>query len=358
MRAHNFGAGPAAIPESVLQDLQAALWDWQGQGAGIAELNHRSPAVMDMLAETEVLLREALSIPKNYQIILTPIPARAHFGLLAQNLALPAQIAQYVDSGHWAKLAIAEASKHVTVNIAASGTTTSYPARNTWQIDPHAAYLHLTDNETIEGLSCHESLTGMTVPVVADMTSSLLTRTLNIEDYGMIYASAQKNLGLAGLCVIIIRDDLLARRGDEHLPSACHYATLAKQHSLNHTPPVVACYALNRTLHWLKAEGGVKEMERRLLQKAKLIYDAIAAFPDFYRNSIEVNARSNLNVICDLPTPELTQTFVEQAKAANFIGLKGHGARGGLRISLYNGVSVESAQALQAFMLAFAKQCA
>lgn len=358
MRAHNFGAGPAAMPETVLQDLQTALWDWQGQGAGIAELNHRSAAVMEMLAETEALLRETLFIPVNYQIILTPIPARAHFGLLAQNLTLPKQMAQYIDSGHWAKLAMAEASKFVEVNVAAKGTPLSYPSRDTWQINPQAAYLHLTDNETIEGLSSHHPLETISVPVVADMTSSLLTRQLNIENYGMIYASAQKNLGLAGLCVLIIREDLLTRVSHEHMPSACHYASLAEHRSLSHTPPVIACYALNRTLHWLKGEGGVKAMEQRLLLKAKLIYDVIGAYPHFYRNDIELSSRSNLNIICDLPSDELTQTFLAQAKANHLIGLKGHGSRGGLRISLYNGVTVESAEVLQQFMQTFANQFA
>ncbi len=357
MRVYNFGAGPAAIPEPVLRDLQTALWDWEGTGAGIAEINHRSDAVLSMLAQTEQLLRDALTIPDNYQIILTPIPARAHFGLLAMNLAKPQALAQYIDSGHWAQLAMKEAKKYCQVSIAATASATDYrcyPARATWQVDNQAAYLHITDNETIEGLACHERLTGTEVPIVADMTSSLLTRPLSINDYGMIYASAQKNLGMAGLCVIIIRDDLLTRVDETKLPSACHYATLAKQHSLNHTPPVFACYALNRTLHWLKAEGGVDVMVARLHEKAKLIYDLFDKCPQFYRNSIAPTSRSLLNIVCDLPSAVLTQEFLKATDDQGMIGLKGHGSRGGLRISLYNAVSVEATQRLAAFMQDFA----
>lgn len=359
MRSYNFGAGPAALPEPVIRDLQEALWDWQGQGAGIAELNHRDPALMAMMAETELLLKDVLAIPENYHIVLTPIPARAHFGLLAQNLANPGQVANYIDSGHWAQLAMHEARKYVNVAIAASSADQNYdvfPARATWQINAHAAYLHLTDNETISGVACHESLAGLPIPVVADMTSSLLMRELNIADYGMIYAGAQKNLGLSGLCVLIIRDDLLTRVDDSHIPSACHYATLAKQHSLNHTPPVLACYALNRMLHWVKAEGGVKLMERRAHDKAALIYQVLDEFPDFYRHTIDHASRSLVNITCDLPSKELTQQFLDTAKEANLIGLKGHSSRGGLRISLYNAISMDVAMVLQSFMRIFAEQ--
>lgn len=355
-RLDNFGAGPAAIPLPVLNALQSALVDWQGQGAGIAELNHRGPAIMDMLAETERLLIQALAIPNGYRIILTPLPARAHFGLIAMNCAKPGQRVSYIDSGHWATLAMQEAAKFADVHVAASAKADHYrhfPARESWAIDDKAAYLHITDNETIEGLSCYDSVAGLKVPVICDMTSSLMTRPLAIQDYGMIYASAQKNLGLAGLCVLIIREDLLERVDVSGLPTACHYGSLAKAQSLYHTPPVFACYALNQTLHWLLAEGGVSVMQQRLQEKAALIYQLIDENPNFYQQDLDIRSRSELNIVFSLPTQALTDAFLQQTRAEGIIGVKGHGSRGGIRISLYNAVTIAQTQHLREVMQAF-----
>ncbi len=358
-RVFNFSAGPATLPEPVLRQAQAEMLDWNGVGASIVEISHRSADFIAVADAAEADLRSLIGIPDDYAVLFLSGGATTQQALLALNFAAPGQIVDYVVTGHWGKTAIKQVSPYVTVNIAADGGPGFHgiPARDTWQLTPDAAYVHITANETIHGVE-FRPLNGDAapdvgdVPLFADFSSSIASEPIDVSKYGVIYAGAQKNLGPVGVAVVIIRRDLLERAGQPRA-DIFDYRSHAARDSMLNTPPTWNWYLAGLVFKWMLAEGGVDEFARRNATKSKLVYDAIDASQGFYRTEVVVTARSRMNIPFFLPDETLTARFVAESKAAGLLALKGHKAVGGLRASLYNALPVEGAQALVEFMRDF-----
>ncbi|MCL7713924.1 phosphoserine transaminase [Stenotrophomonas mori] len=351
-RAFNFSAGPATLPESVLRQAQAEMLDWNGVGASIVEISHRSAEFIAVAAQAEADLRQLVGIPDDYAVLFLAGGATTQQALLPLNLAGAGQPVDYVVTGHWGKTAVKQARPYAAVNLAADGEAggfTDIPAASQWRLTREAAYVHLTANETIHGIEFREVPEVGAVPLVADFSSSIASEPIDVSRYGVIYAGAQKNLGPVGISVVIIRRDLLERAGQARADIFDYRAHAARDSMLN-TPPTWNWYLLGLTVKWMLAQGGVAEFARRNAAKAALLYAAIDGSGGFYRNSVAPAVRSRMNVPFFLPSTEMDARFVAEAGKAGLIALKGHKAVGGIRASLYNAMPLEGVQALVAFM--------
>jgi phosphoserine aminotransferase len=355
-RVWNFSAGPAALPLAVLERAQRELLDWNGSGASVMEQSHRGKRFIEMAAHAEADLRALLAIPADYAVLFLQGGATQLFAQIPMNLAGEGDCADYIDSGHWSSKAISEAAPYVRANVAASGKADDYlklPSRDSWQLDPQAAYVHYTPNETIHGVEFHDIPEVGMVPLVADMSSNILSEPLDISRFGLIYAGAQKNIGPSGLVVMIIRRDLL-QRGRRPMAKIFRFAEQAANDSMLNTPNTWGWYLAGLTFQWLKEQGGVAVIGERNRAKAALLYQAIDGSDGYYRNPIDPSARSRMNVPFTLHDNALDAAFLKESEAAGLLALKGHKAIGGMRASLYNAVPLEAAHALTAFMQDFA----
>ncbi|MDQ2069179.1 3-phosphoserine/phosphohydroxythreonine transaminase [Natronospira bacteriovora] len=355
-RAWNFSAGPAMLPEAVLQRIASELLDTNGSGMSAMEMSHRGKEFLAIAEQAEADLRELMAIPDDYRVLFLQGGATALFATLPMNLANGSGRADYVRSGHWSDKAIREASRFCKVNVAADCEGNGFsrvPAADEYRFDPEADYVHITPNETIHGLRFPE-LPSVEAPLLADYSSSILSEPVNVRDYGLIYAGAQKNIGPAGLCIVIVREDQLqgAREGT---PSLMDLQAQAKAGSMLNTPPTFAWYVAGLVFQWLKAEGGLTVMAERNGEKAALLYGAIDA-SDFYSNPVAAECRSRMNVPFFLADPALEDTFKAEAKQAGLLTLGGHRALGGLRASIYNAMPKEGVQALVDFMSDFERR--
>ncbi len=357
-RVFNFNAGPGMLPEDVLKQAQAEMLDWHGTGMSIMEMGHRGSHFQKVAEEAEADLRELMAIPKNYHVLFLAGGATAQFAMVPINLFGENKKADYIDTGIWSKKAIAEAKRYGTVNVAAEVTKNpllAIPAQKDWKLDPQAAYVHYTPNETIEGIEFHWVPQTGNIPLVADMSSMILSRPVNVNDYGVIYAGAQKNIGQAGITLVIIRDDLVK----DALPSTpllYSYKVEVENKSFYNTPPTYSWYIAGLVLAWMKRKGGLKYFTELNNRKAKKLYAVIDAHSDFYINQVDVNSRSRMNISFDLPTPELTAEFLEAAAKRNLVNLKGHRLAGGVRASVYNAMPEEGVDCLVEFMQEFVKK--
>jgi phosphoserine aminotransferase len=354
-RAHNFSAGPATLPEPVLRQAQEEMLDWHGAGASIVELSHRGPEFMQVAAQAEADLRTLLSIPADYAVLFLAGGATTLQALLPLNFAAPGQAADYVISGHWGKTAIKQARPCVAANIAASSEAGGFrdlPARDTWQLSDDAAYVHITANETIHGVEFRDIPDVGGVPLFADFSSSIASEPLDISRFGVVYGGAQKNLGPVGISFAILRRDLLEREGQPRADILDYRSHAAKESMLN-TPPTWNWYLLGLTVKWMLDEGGVAEFARRNARKAASLYAAIDGSGGYYRNEVAAAVRSRMNVPFFLHDAALDKPFLEEARAAGLIGLKGHRALGGMRASIYNAMPEAGVQALVDFMADF-----
>lgn len=355
-RAWNFSAGPAALPEAVLKRAQADMLDWHGAGASVMELSHRGKRFMELAAATEQRLRKLLAIPANYRVLFLQGGATQHFAQIPMNLAPEGGAADYIVTGVFSRKAASEAAFHVDARVAASSEAADFlalPPRDTWQLNPHASYVHYTPNETIRGLEFHEIPDVGDVPLVADMSSNILGAPLDVSRFGLIYAGAQKNIGPSGLVLMIIRDDLLARP-PRPIAKILRYAEQAANDSMLNTPNTWGWYLAGLTFEWIEQQGGLAAMGERNARKSAMVYDTIDGSNGFYRNDVERAARSRMNASFVLHDNALDSAFLAESEAAGFIGLKGHKAVGGMRASLYNAVSQDAVEALVQFMRDFA----
>ena len=356
-RAWNFSAGPAALPMDVLQRAQAELLEWGDAHASVMEVSHRGKAFMEMAARAEADLRELLAVPGNYKVLFLQGGATQHFAQVPMNLAADGQRADYIVNGHWGEKAVAEGAFYADTHVAASSRADGYasiPDRASWDLDSRAAYVHVTTNETIHGVEMHDIPDVGDVPLVADMSSDILSHPLDVSKFGLIYAGAQKNIGPSGLVVMIVREDLLERR-PRPLPKIFRYAEQAAANSMLNTPNTWGWYLAGLTFRWLKEQGGLAAMGRRNRAKADLLYAAIDGSGGYYRNRVVPSSRSRMNVIFNLRDAALEPVFVAEAGNAGMLALKGHRALGGIRASLYNAVPIEGVRDLCDFMAGFAK---
>lgn len=357
MRVYNFSAGPAALPESVLKEVQAELLDYQGTGCSIMEHSHRSKTFIDVAETAEKDLRELLNINDDYAVLFLQGGATGQFSFIPQNICTTDQNTDYIITGQWSKKAAAQAKAFVKVNVAAdsAGTTfTSIPERSTWNLSDNAEYVHICSNETVHGVEFSETPDVGDKILIADMSSNILSRPFDISKYGIVYAGAQKNIGPAGLTIVIIRKDLMEREGQSISP-VMHYKTMADAGSMSNTPPTFAWYVAGKVFKWIKANGGVDGMEKVNAAKSGLLYSTIDA-SNFYSNPVDVSARSRMNIPFTLAKPELDAQFLEEAGKAGLSNLKGHRSVGGMRASIYNPMTLEGVQSLVDFMLAFEKK--
>jgi phosphoserine aminotransferase len=353
-RPFNFSPGPAALPEPVLRQAASEMLDWNGTGVSVMEVSHRGKEFMALQAGIEADLRELLAVPASYKVLFLQGGAIGQNAIVPMNLLRGRKNADYVDTGAWAKRSIAEAAHFCQVNVAASGEAggfTSIPKPSEWRLDPGAAYVHICANETIGGVEYHWMPDTGAVPLVADMSSNILSRPIDVSRYGLIYGGAQKNIGPAGLTFVIVRDDRLGG-ALPITPEAFNYTIQAANNSMINTPPTFAIYLAGLVFRWIKAGGGLAAMAERNRAKAALLYGALDASA-FYVNRVARDDRSLMNVVFQLPDPALDAPFLEGAKAAGLIGLKGHRLVGGMRASIYNAMPIEGVRALVAYMKDF-----
>jgi phosphoserine aminotransferase len=357
VRVFNFAAGPATLPLEVLEQAREELLDWRGSGMSVMEVSHRSKAFIAVAQEAESVLRELLAVPASYKVVFLQGGATGQFAAIPMNLSSVDTTADYLNTGAWGKKAIGEARRLLKVNVAADESASGYntvPAQGALKLTPGAAYLHYTPNETIGGVEFDYVPAAGAAPVVADMSSNFLSRPIDVSKFGLIYAGAQKNIGPAGLCVVIVREDLIgkARPGT---PSVWDYKAMAAEGSMLNTPPTFGWYLCGLVLKWVKKQGGLAAMEERNRRKAHKLYQAIDE-SGFYRNPVAKNARSWMNVPFTLAKPELDKTFLSEANAAGLTNLEGHRSVGGMRASIYNAMPPEGVDALIAFMKEFQRK--
>lgn len=345
-RVHNFSAGPAMLPLPALERAQRELLDFAGSGMSIMEMSHRSREYEAVHAEAQALLRELLAIPRNYRVLFLQGGASLQFAMAPMNLLANGGRADYVLTDDWSVKAFQEARRFGEVREAASSEDTGFD-RIPWQLelDPEARYVHITSNNTLYGTQYQEFPDTEGVPLVADMSSDLCGRPLDLAPFGLIYAGAQKNLGPAGVTVVIIREDLLDLAAQD-LPAMLSYRTHARYDSRYNTPPTFAIAMLRNVLAWMQEEGGLAEMERRNREKAALLYDALDRHPGFYRGNAHLDSRSAMTVTFRIRREELEPAFLAQAEERGLMGLKGHRSVGGLRASLYNAMTLDGVAAL------------
>jgi len=356
-RVFNFSAGPAALPLEVLEQARQEMTDWRGCGMSVMELSHRSKEFIGIAEQAEADLRGLLKVPENYKILFVQGGATSQFGAVPLNLTAADGKADYVVTGSWSKKALAEAQRLCDARAAASSADSSFteiPDPKQWQLRSDAAYLHYTPNETIGGVEFHFIPDSNGVPLVADMSSTILSRPLDVSRFGVIYAGAQKNIGPAGLTIVIVRDDLVDR-AREATPQMLAYAPMAAAGSMLNTPPTYAWYMAGLVFRWLLQQGGLEGMARINREKAALLYKAIDDSA-FYANPVREDCRSWMNVPFTLADADLDGTFLEEAKAAGLTNLKGHRSVGGMRASIYNAMPLGGVQALVDFMADFERR--
>jgi len=356
VRVFNFAPGPAALPLEVLEQARDEMTDWRGSGMSVMEISHRSKAFLAVAAEAEADLRELLAIPGDYKVLFMQGGATGQFSAIPMNLARADASADYVNTGSWSKKALGEARRYCQVNVAADGAGSNYttvPPQAGWKLTPGAAYLHYTPNETIGGVE-FPFVPQVDAPLVADMSSTILSRPIDVSRFGLIYAGAQKNIGPSGLCVVIVREQLLGH-AREGTPGVWNYRAVADDGSMLNTPPTFAWYLAGLVLKWLKRQGGLSVMAERNRAKAELLYSTIDS-SSFYRNPVDPACRSWMNVPFVLAKPELDKTFVTEAGQAGMTNLAGHRSVGGMRASLYNATPIEAVRALTGFMREFARR--
>ncbi|MEK7811044.1 MAG: 3-phosphoserine/phosphohydroxythreonine transaminase [Pseudomonadota bacterium] len=358
MTIYNFSAGPAVLPKEVLQQAQAELLDWHGSGMSVMEMSHRGKEYMGIHAQAEADLRELLGIPANYKVLFLQGGAHLQFSMIPLNLLRGKTSVDYVNTGEWSKKAIGEAKKFAGVNVVADNkdkNCTYVPAFNTWKLDKDAAYVHYTPNETIGGVEFNWIPQTGDVPLVADMSSNILSRQIDVTKFGLIYAGAQKNIGPAGLTLVIVREDLVGH-ADARLPTMLDYKIHADNESMYNTPPTYGIYMAGLVFQWLKKNGGIAAMEKNNIAKANLLYAAIDGSNGFYNCPVAKDDRSRMNVPFTLKDAGLDGDFLKQADARGLLQLKGHRSVGGMRASIYNAMPLAGVQTLVDFMNEFAKQ--
>jgi phosphoserine aminotransferase len=357
MRAINFSAGPAVLPEPVLRQAAAEMLDWRGSGMSVMEMSHRGKEFIGIYDKAQADLRTLLAIPSNYKLLFLQGGAIAENAIIPMNLLGGRSSADYVNTGEWSKKSIKEAKKYCTVNVAASSEDRNFtyvPAQAAWKRGNDPAYVHVCTNETIGGVEYQWTPDTGDVPLVADMSSHLLSRAVDVAKFGVIYGGAQKNIGPAGLTLVIVRDDLLDR-ALPITPSAFHWKEQAEADSMLNTPATYSIYIAGLVFEWLLAQGGVAAIEQRNVAKAKLLYDYLDASP-FYRNDVRREDRSRMNVPFKLRDEALDEAFLKGAKAAGMVQLKGHRSVGGMRASIYNAMPVEGVQTLVDYMKDFERR--
>tara|TARA_B100001063_G_scaffold32240_1_gene25418 strand:- start:1299 stop:2381 length:1083 start_codon:yes stop_codon:yes gene_type:complete len=355
-RLYNFCAGPAALPTDVLSQAQADLLNWQGKGLSVMEMSHRSPEFVGIAQQAEQDLRDLMVIPDNYKVLFMQGGASSQFTMIPMNLLHGKKSADYINTGQWSKKAIAEAKRFCDVNVVATtedNSFTSAPSQEELNLNPEAAYVHYTPNETIGGVQFDYIPETNGVPLVADYSSAILSEEIDVSKFAMIYAGAQKNIGPAGLCIVIIREDLLGQTL-EGTPTMFDYKVMADNDSMYNTPPSYGWYLAGLVFSWLKAQGGVKAMAEINHRKAKKLYDFIDANP-FYANPVAINNRSIMNVPFTLKNADLDKAFLAESEKVGLLNLAGHRSVGGMRASIYNAVEEKAVDALIAFMAEFAK---
>ena len=355
MRAYNFSAGPAMLPTEVLERVREELLDWDRCGASVMELSHRGANFMRLAEQAEADLRELMDIPADYAVLFMQGGATAQFSLVPLNLTAPEASADYIDSGYWSKKAIQEARRYLSVRVAGeSPAAGAVPAADSLRLDPQAAYVHYTPNETIGGVEFPYVPQTAGVPLVADFSSSILSQPIEVARFGLIYAGAQKNQGPAGLTLVIVRRELLGR-ARAATPRVFDYRLIAEEHSLLNTPPTFTWYVVARVLEWVRAQGGVAVMAQRNAAKAGALYAALDA-STLFKSGVERGSRSRMNVVFTTGSAEMDARFIEEAAAEGLKYLKGHRAVGGMRASLYNAMPLEGVQALVEFMREFERR--
>lgn len=359
MRVINFNAGPAGLPLPALERARDELLDFQGSGMSVMEHSHRGKEYEAVHNEAIALLTELLGIPDTHQVLFLTGGASQQFAQVPMNFLTPGASADYLMTGGWSEKAFSEAKFFGSPRIAATTVTedkryTRIPRPSELQLDPKAAYVHMTTNNTLFGTQWHEVPDVGGVPLVADMSSDFLWKPTDVSRFAFIYAGAQKNLGPSGVTVVVAARDFIAR-GRTDIPKIFRYTTHAENNSLYNTPPTLAIYLVRNVLAWVKEQGGLPAMERRNREKGELLYGMLERHPDFYRSPVERESRSYMNVVFRLPTEELDAAFVAEAKKAGMVGLKGHRSTGGIRVSTYNAVSVEDVKTLVSFMAHFVK---
>jgi len=358
VRVFNFAAGPATLPVEVLEQVRGELLDWQGSGASVMEVSHRGKAFMAVAQEAEALVRELLGVPANYRVLFLQGGATGQFAAVPMNLARADSVVDYINTGHWSQKARLEAQRYCArVNVAADEAASGYttvPAPSALHLTQGAAYVHYTPNETIGGVEFPYIPETGEVPLVADMSSTLLSRPLEVARFGLIYAGAQKNIGPAGLVVVLVREDLIGRARPA-TPAVWDYQAMAQDGSMLNTPATFAWYVAGLVLRWLKAQGGLAAIAARNRAKSQLLYDAIDS-SGFYRNPVAVNCRSWMNVPFTIADARLDEEFLAGARSAGLANLAGHRAVGGMRASLYNAMPLAGVEALVAYMREFARR--
>ncbi len=355
-RIFNFSAGPAALPQEVLEQAREELVNWRGCGMSVMEMSHRGKEYMGIQAEAEADLRELMGIPANYKVLFLQGGASSQFAMVPMNLYRGKASADYLNTGEWSKKAIKEAKKYGAVNVVASSEDKNFsyaPTQDAWKLDPNAAYVHYTPNETIGGVEIFWTPETGNVPLVADMSSNILSRPIDVTKFGLIYAGAQKNIGPAGLTIVIVREDLLGET-IKGTPTMFDYKVAADNDSMYNTPPTYAIYIAGLVFKMLKAKGGIVAMEAVNRAKAKLLYDALDA-SSFYHSPVAVENRSLMNIPFTLKNAALDDEFIKGAKARGMVQIKGHRSVGGMRASIYNAMPVAGVQALVDWMREFEK---
>jgi phosphoserine aminotransferase len=356
-RVFNFSAGPAVLPEPVLEQAAREMLDWHGSGMSVMEMSHRGKEFISIHADAESDLRELLAIPANYKVLFLQGGAAAQFAMIPLNLLRGKTSADYVNTGQWSKKAIGDAKKYCKVNVAASSEAASYtcvPRQSEWKLDPGAAYVHVTTNETIGGVEFHWTPDTGSVPLVADASSHILSRPIDVARYGLIYAGAQKNIGPAGLTIVIVRDDLIGQAAAT-TPSVFDYKIQADNDSMYNTPPTYGIYVAGLVFQWLKKLGGLGKMEEINIAKSSLVYDYLDQ-SEFYHSPVAKEDRSRMNIPFTLKSDTLDSAFLKEAEARGLTQLKGHRSVGGMRASVYNAMPMEGVQALVEFMREFEKK--
>jgi phosphoserine aminotransferase len=355
-RLYNFSAGPAVLPREVLEQARDELVNWQGCGMSVMEMSHRGKEYMGIQAQAEADLRELMGIPANYKVLFLQGGASSQFAMVPMNLLRGNASADYLNTGEWSKKAIKEAKKYGAVNVVASSEDKNFsyaPAQDAWKLDPNAAYVHYTPNETIGGVEIFWTPETGQIPLVADMSSTILSRPIDVSKFGLIYAGAQKNIGPAGVTLVIVRDDLIGQVLPG-TPTMFDYKTHSENESMYNTPPTYGIYIAGMVFKLLKAKGGLAAMEQTNRLKAGLLYDYLDA-TDFYNSPVARDNRSLMNIPFTLKDAALDEEFLKGAKARNLVQLKGHRSVGGMRASIYNAMPVEGVQALVDYMKEFEK---
>jgi len=358
-RIFNFSAGPAALPAEVLRQAANEMLDWQGSGMSVMEMSHRSAEFLSILASAQSDLRELLAIPHNYRILFMQGGAVAQNAIIPMNLlgraAQPATI-DFIHTGYWSGRSLEEARKYGGVNVAATSQASKFssiPTRESWNLSKNAAYVHVCSNETVHGIEFQLDPDISEVPLVADMSSNILSRVIDVSTYGVIFGGAQKNMGIAGLTFVIVREDLTGH-ALPFCPSAFNWKNVAENNSMFNTPPTYAIYMAGLVLQWLKQQGGVAAIEQRNITKAALLYDYLDS-TDFYSNPVEKICRSRMNVPFFLQDETLNAAFLAGASERGLVQLRGHRVLGGMRASIYNAMPIEGVQSLIEYMRDFEK---